>query len=161
MNEWPLHLFSSLLFKPAYHSPLWKGSSVITLNKTSIPLSNEKITRPFSSSLKSAIQSQCGALKKLNPLTLKRIDQEFDLGSARSDPCLLNSCTPGYVCWENPRILPCGREGRKKANTNTKKRFMRTSKKGDRERGTGFPSIKQSLPIHSMATDRRQFCRCC
>lgn len=117
MNEWPLHLFSSLLFKPAYRSPLWKGSSVITLNKTSIPLSNEKRTRLFSSSLKSAIQSQCGALKKLNPLRLKRIDQEFDLGSARSDPCLLNSCTPGYVCWENPMILPFGREGRKKANT--------------------------------------------
>jgi len=47
-----------------------------------------------------------------------------------------------------------------KANTNTKKRFMGTPKKGDRERGTGFPSIKQYLPIHSMATARRQFSRC-
>lgn len=68
--EWMTSPFSSLLFKPAYRSPLWKGSSVITLNKTSIPLSNEKRTRLFSSSLKSAIQSQCGALNKLNPLRL-------------------------------------------------------------------------------------------
>lgn len=124
--------------------------------------SNEKRTRPFFSSLKSVIQSQCGALKKLNPRTLKQIDQKFDLGFARSDPCLLNRCTPGYVCWENPMRLSFpytkGKEERKRKRI---LRFMGSSKKGDRERGTDFPSIKESLPIHSVATDRRQFCRCC
>ncbi|PHT37358.1 putative ribosome biogenesis protein RLP24 [Capsicum baccatum] len=45
---------------------------------------------------------------------------------------------------------------KERCGANTKKRFMGTPKKGDREHGTGFPSIKQSLPIHSMAIDRRQ-----
>jgi hypothetical protein len=52
------------------------------------------------------------------------------------------------------------REGIKKEKTNTKVHGV-LKKKEDRERGTDFPSIKESLPIHSMATDRRQFCRCC
>nr|QHR88759.1 hypothetical protein Q903MT_gene2773 [Picea sitchensis] len=48
----------------------------------------------------------------------------------RSDPCLLNSGTPGY-CWENPMILPCGREGRKKGSANTDTR-MQSLVHGDR-----------------------------
>lgn len=39
-------------------------------------------------------------------------------------------------------IFLCGREGRKKVNMNIKKWFMGIFKKGDRECGMGFLSIK-------------------